>query len=91
MNEGALAPFTAAPGSPSRDELVARYEARTGREFDHPGFYRAFAAFSLGLVWADLHRASIEDSEDVDEKATRDPYGDFMALLATELCARAGI
>ena len=58
-NEGGLAPFTTRPGSPDRAALVERYERRTGRTFDNRRFYRAFAAFLLATVWADLHREAV--------------------------------
>ena len=81
MNERGLSPFTAAPGSPGRRELVARYEARTGIAFGRERFYRAKAAFMLATVWADLHRHRVETGEDAD----RDPYVDYMAMVAERI------
>jgi aminoglycoside phosphotransferase (APT) family kinase protein len=62
-NEQGLAPFTGEPGSPSRGELVARYEDRTGNSFDHDRYYRAKAAYGLAAVWADLDRYRVEAGE----------------------------
>jgi aminoglycoside phosphotransferase (APT) family kinase protein len=78
QNERGLAPFTTDPGSPTRRELVARYEARTGRAFDHERFHRANAAFSLASVWVDLHRYRVEHDEDSDFE----PFIDHMTLIA---------
>jgi len=78
QNERGLAPFTTDPGSPTRRELVARYEERTGRTFEHERFYRANAAFSLASVWVDLHRYRVEH----DEESAFEPFVDHMTLLA---------
>jgi aminoglycoside phosphotransferase (APT) family kinase protein len=46
-----LAPrFTTRAGYPPRRELVDRYEAATGREYDHDRFFRAVALFELAAV-----------------------------------------
>jgi aminoglycoside phosphotransferase (APT) family kinase protein len=77
-NEDGLAPFTAKPGSPSRRELVARYEARTGITVPDGGFYLAHAAFMLAAVWADLHR----QRADADGESAKEPYVDYMTVVA---------
>lgn len=81
VNENGLAPFTARAGSPTRRELVARYERRTGREFDHRRFYLAQSAFLLGTVWSDLHRHEVEAGGDPD----RDPNVEYVAMLAERI------
>lgn len=63
-NESGLSPFTADPGSPTRRELIARYETEAGLGFDHERFYRAYAAFVLASVWVDLHRHAIATGDD---------------------------
>lgn len=55
-NERGFAPFTNAPGSPSRRELIDRYERRTGRTYRRDRFYRTLSAFQLATVWVDLYR-----------------------------------
>lgn len=80
-NEWGLAPFTGQPGSRSRRELVARYEALTGIEYAHDRFYRALAAFVLATVWEDLDRHRIESGGDSDGA----PYVDYMGLLAAQI------
>ena len=86
MNERGLSPYTADPGSPSRRELVARYEERAGIVFEHEQFYRAKAAFMLATVWADLDRHRVESGGAV----TRDPYVDYMATVAQHV-AEGGV
>jgi aminoglycoside phosphotransferase (APT) family kinase protein len=78
-NERGLAPFTNEPGSPTRRELVARYETRTGFAFDDDRFYRAHAAFMLGTVWEDLHRQRVE----AGEPSGYEPHAEYVAELGT--------
>jgi aminoglycoside phosphotransferase (APT) family kinase protein len=80
-NERGLAPFTNEPGSPTRRELVARYEDRTGRSFENGRFYRAFAAFTLATVWEDLSRYQIA----AGEESNREPHIDYMAQIADSI------
>lgn len=80
-NDLGLAPFTAAPGSPSRQELVERYEARTGRSVENERFYRVLAAFSLATVWADIHREQVSAGQHSEWA----PYVSYMALYARHI------
>ena len=81
VNEKGLAPFTAEPGSPTRRELVARYEDLTGRSFENERFYRAHAAFGLATVWADLHRRRIETGAESDWE----PHVEYVAMVAESI------
>lgn len=78
MNERGHSPFTANPGSPTRGELVDRYEELTGLVFEHDRFYRAHAAFMLATVWADLHRHQVE----AGAATGWDPSIDYMGMVA---------
>lgn len=78
MNEHGLAPFTSRAGSPTRRDLVTRYETRSGYPFEEARFYLASAAFGLASVWADLHRHSIE----AGVPSHRLPYVEYVAALA---------
>ena len=78
MNETGHSPFTANPGSPTRRELVDRYEELTGISFEHDRFYRAHAAFMLATVWADLHRHQVE----AGSATGWDPSIDYMGMVA---------
>ena len=81
QNEDGLSPFTNRPGSPTRRELVARYERRTGRTFEDERFYRANAAFSLATVWMDFHRNRIEAGEASDWG----PHIDYISMIADSI------
>lgn len=80
-NERGLAPFTGNPGSPSRRDLVARYEDRTGRSFEHDRFYRAHAAFMLATVWADFHRLQVA----AGTESNWPPHVEYVATLADSI------
>src|SRR5690606_33393918 len=43
-------PPTALAGFPSRDELVERYAATTGRDVEHLAYYRAFNYFKTACI-----------------------------------------
>jgi aminoglycoside phosphotransferase (APT) family kinase protein len=76
--EYGLAPFTSAPGTPSRRELIDRYEERTGISVENERFYLALGAFMLAAVWADIHRHALEAGESSSKK----PYVEYMSMLA---------
>jgi aminoglycoside phosphotransferase (APT) family kinase protein len=58
--------FTNVPGTPSADELVARWERATGIRTQHRDWYRAFQLFKMAvimLVGAQLFDAGLTDDE----------------------------
>ncbi len=66
--EGEFAPeFTAKAGYPTRQELIDRYERKTGIEFKNPRFYRTLTAFKLGAVGEMFFRRHLEGNSE-DEK-----------------------
>lgn len=81
VNEHGFCPFASNPGSPSRRELVARYEARSGLPFENHRFYRAHAAFLLATVWEDIHRHQVEAGADPDPP----PTVDYMTRVAASI------
>ncbi|WP_435358956.1 phosphotransferase family protein [Haloarchaeobius sp. DFWS5] len=81
LHRDGLSPFGSKPGSPTRRELVDRYEDRTGLTFDHEQFYRAHAAFLLASVWADLGRQEVE----AGGESSYAPIVDYMALVADSI------
>jgi len=78
-----LTPFTTRAGSPSAAELVGQYESLTGRTFEHGAFYRAFAAFGLATVWADLHRHAVVAGETAPVDAL--PAVEYLGLVAERI------
>ncbi|WP_353634692.1 phosphotransferase family protein [Halobacterium sp. NMX12-1] len=71
------------PGSPTRRDIVERYEAKTGLAFDHDRFYRTHAAVLLATVWEDIHRRQVEAGADT----TQEPLLDYTAELVDRLVA----
>jgi len=84
-NEHGLAPFTSAPGSPDRRELIDRYEAKTGITVEHERFYVALGAFTLAAVCADIHRHQL----DAGEPSSKALWVEYMAMLADSIVSGA--
>lgn len=76
-NDRGIAPFTSVSGSPSRETIVERYEARTGRAFSDRRFYVALGALGLATVWEDLHRRRVA----AGERSDFEPYADYAVEL----------
>ena len=53
--EGEELPITAMPGFPSRDEMAARYAAKTGREMKDFHFYHVLALWKLAIIVEGLY------------------------------------
>ncbi|WP_313691475.1 phosphotransferase family protein [Halorarum halobium] len=58
------ATFMAREGYPSRRELVERYEAATGLEYEHDRFYRTLAVYKLGALGEMFFRRHLEGNSD---------------------------
>lgn len=69
------------PGSPSRRELVERYEAKAGLSFEHDRFYRAHAALGLAAVWEDIHGRQVGAGEHSDWP----PLLDYTAAVTSSI------
>jgi aminoglycoside phosphotransferase (APT) family kinase protein len=71
--------FTRQPGWPGRDELVARYEERSGRPAGDIGWYRVLALWKIIVFMEGNYRRALAGSVD-------DPYlhtfGEAIADLA---------
>jgi aminoglycoside phosphotransferase (APT) family kinase protein len=83
LHREGLTPFTTRAGSPDAAELVARYEARSGRAFGHGAFYRALAAFGLATVWANLHRHAVATGAATPADSL--PVVEYTALVADRI------
>jgi len=81
-NEHGFLPFSNRPGSPSRRDLVARWEAQTGLAFEDSRFFRVHAAFGLATVWEDIHRSRVEAG---DTEPDSDPLLDYTGALIAKI------
>ncbi len=74
-----LSRVTRRPGFPTRDELVARYEAASGREVTEIGWYRVLALWKATIFMEGNYRRALAGTTD-------DPwlqgFGDGVAALA---------
>jgi len=74
--------LTRAPGWPSRTELVARYEERSGRALDDLRWYRAMALWKIIVFMEGNYRRALSGSVD-------DPYLTSFGEAIAELAERA--
>lgn len=77
-------PFTMRRGSPSRRELVDRWERSTGMVYEDDRFYRAFGAFMLATVWEGLYADELERGED---GAGWEGHIEYIAALADAIAS----
>lgn len=80
-NEHGFWPFTSAPGSPTRKDLVRRYEAHSGVSYEDDRYYRAHAAFVLAAVWEDLTAFRVGDGAEPGSGA----HVEYAARLARRI------
>jgi len=73
---------TTAPGFPCRDELVARYQAATGRDFGRLDFYVAFAYWKLACILEGVY-ARYAGGAMGDDDFDFSSYPDTISWLAT--------
>ena len=59
-----MATFTAREGYPTRAELIAQYEAMTGRTFRYERFYRALAAYKMAALGEMFFARYLHDDSD---------------------------
>jgi len=77
MNEVGFWPFTTRPGTPTRREVVERYETLGGVEFENDRFYRGLAGFKLAAIWETWHQYLLEESRE----SPREPMVDYVASI----------
>ncbi|KTG08896.1 hypothetical protein AUR64_13880 [Haloprofundus marisrubri] len=75
-------PFTKRQGSPTRRELVERWERSTGLTYGNDRFYRTFGAFMLATVWEGLYADALERGEDA---AGWEAHIEYVAELAAAI------
>jgi aminoglycoside phosphotransferase (APT) family kinase protein len=77
----ALTTVTGRPGYLGRDEIVARYAARSGRDVSTIAYYEVFALFKIAVVLQQIYVRYLRGQTD-DPRFGR--LGDRVALLARE-------
>jgi len=77
VDEVGFWPFTTRPGTPSRREVVERYEALTGVAVENERFYRALAGLTVAAIWETWHQYLLEESRE----SPHEPMVDYLASI----------
>ena len=73
---------TRRPGFPTREELIARYEARSGRSMSAMGWYSALALWKAAIFLEGSYKRRLAGTTD-------DPFFDRLDRGVPELAAHA--
>ncbi len=81
----ALTTVTSRPGWFTRDEIIERYQARTGRDLSTLRYFEVFALFKIAVVIQQIyHRFAVGQTDD----PRFERFGDRVLALAREACSR---
>jgi aminoglycoside phosphotransferase (APT) family kinase protein len=89
QQRGAVTSMAAEPGFLTRREMIARYEAQTGRAMKHFGFYRAFALFKLAIIMEGSYARYLRGQTDDPLFAALDQRVPALADAAWAACRAA--
>jgi aminoglycoside phosphotransferase (APT) family kinase protein len=81
----ALTLVTDRPGYLTRDEIVARYAARSGRDLSGIGFYEVFAVFKIAVVIQQIFYRFARGQTSDTRFAAFDKRVEFLARYAAAL------
>ena len=80
----ALTSVTSRPGWFTREEVIERYAARTGRDVANVRYYEVFALFKIAVVIQQVYYRFVVGQTDDPRFAT---FGDRVTYLARHACA----
>ena len=80
----ALTTVTDRPGYLTRDEIIERYAARSGRDVSNIRFYETFALFKIAVVIQQIYYRYVRGQTDDPRFAT---FGERVTYLARQLRA----
>ena len=86
----AISSVTTHAGFFSREEVLARYVERTGREITHIGFYETFALFKLCVVLEQIYVRYVRGQTQDERFAAFEVAVPALARSAAELWGRIG-
>jgi aminoglycoside phosphotransferase (APT) family kinase protein len=72
-------------GLPTRAEVVARYQERTGARLDGVAWYEALACYKTGVVLQQLHQRYVRGETSDERLANRDEHVPMMANRAVRI------
>ena len=81
----ALTTVTSRPGWFTRDELIDRYQARSGRDLSTLRYFEVFALFKIAVVIQQIYYRFATGQTD-DPRFAR--FGDRVLALARQACSR---
>ena len=88
LERDALTTVTHRPGYLTRDEIVARYAAGSGRDLSSIRFYEIFAIFKIAVVIQQIYFRYVQGQTSDARFATFGARVTFMARTAAELAAQ---
>lgn len=91
--DGRLGGATAAPGFPTRDEVVRRYAERSGRDVSQIDYYYAFGTWKLACILEGVYARYTAGAYGDEASATAQGFGDLVLGLgevALEATRKAG-
>lgn len=87
----AISSITTHPGFFSREEVLARYVERTGRDVTHIGFYQTFALYKLCVVLEQIYVRYLRGQTKDERFASFETSVPGLARAAAELAASVGL
>ena len=87
LEQDALTTVTHLPGYFTRDEIVARYAARSGRDVSGLRFYEIFATFKIAVVIQQIYYRYVQGQTTDKRFAAFDARVAFLADQAASLAA----
>ncbi len=91
--DGRLGGATAAPGFPSREEVVRRYAERSGRDVSEIDYYYAFGTWKLACILEGVYARYTAGAYGDEASATAQGFGELVISLgevALEATRKAG-
>ena len=82
--------LTAQEGFPSREEVVARYEAGSGRSMQHVAFYHVFSVFKLAIILEGLYAQHLKSTGANPDSARFEWFVPVLVERAHRLMEEAG-
>jgi aminoglycoside phosphotransferase (APT) family kinase protein len=89
LQRDALTTVTSRPGYFTRDEIIERYAARSGRDLSGIRFYQIFAVFKIAVVIQQIYFRYVNGQTTDARFATFDERVAFLARQAAALAALA--
>lgn len=91
IGSGSLSAITTGPGWMTREEIIARYESKTGRDVSRIKFYETFALFKVAVILQQIFFRYAQGQTTDERFKTFDRHVLSLARAANELSARSNL